>query len=1543
MLDSVFAMAMDNWSIDDQKHSDVLHSALITILLSHQVLLPNEGTVDPRTRVQELTCEYFKYLGLVDVTAAGISVTKHWSYLQSNSHHLGVAVSYRSQLSHMRSLLFGDPASVFHREDSGGESHVDRSENVAASGKQHRPYFDRLVKSLVKKYADIDANAPLYVGDLGCGDGSLLRRIFDETREIDRRNDHFRPIGIDLNAEALAAARRMLPPNSMLFQGDIRKPQELISELQKAGVETDHEILHVRSFLDHDRSFALPENVEEACKWRCLKFSGVYADGSGARILPELMFQALIEHLRSWSASIGEHGLLLLEVHCRVKHSPETLVDDNAAYFQALQALSGQQLIEACYFHLAAGMAGLFSRSDTLLQFPELSAEPLITLHWFDRQRVAVRLGTPVDLQSICELEQTCWNSLATPRHVIENRLNNPLETFLLHDRTTDRLVASLAVQRVSQDVNIMNARWDRLARLAADNGPILLLIALNADPDYHEVACGGLLLEFVLNFARLSSDFDAVIGVSRCKNFSGKTHAEYRKYVFAVNSQALPIDPVLRLHVLHGAKIEDIVMDYRPDDTANLGCGVVIRYPLRSEERGVVQENPKATHGEFSLSEFAEEIVEKLGDERIDPYSHDRAFRDMGLDSLDLQALSLFLSERVGRMIRPDLFFKYPTPRQLVQYVTEKDGFQMSTSKTGRESPVANTETSRSVAIVGIGLRLPGGSDTPSSFWEFLRSGRHGIVDVPDDRWGDVEWTRQAVRVRRAAFIRDLDEFDYSFFEISPREARLMDPQQRLLLQTTWHALEDAGIAPSKLAGSATGVWVGISSNDYCRRVFSRIEKIEAHSSTGTAFSTAAGRISYVLGLNGPCNSIDTACSSSLVAVHNACGSLLSGECELAIAAGVNVIFPEYSISFSRAGMLSPDFQCRSFDSEANGYVRGEGCGVVILKKLSDAVQDGDRIYSVIRSTSSNHCGRSNGLTAPSGAAQEKLVRQAVDKAGVDGGQIRFVEAHGTGTSLGDPIEANALLSALRCSGTEKLILGALKTKIGHLESAAGVASLIKASLCLVANEIPPNLNFETLNPSIDDSRDLITIPTSSIPLAPIADRRLAVVNSFGFGGTNACALLEQWSGPSPRQMTDGVKLHPFKASRAWFSSDGLRARYHELPLSGFVRKEANVFEWQIEGLLLAQISEHRIKGHPILPASSYVSLLLEIGQRLRGHILWEIRDAEILNPVFLSEPVTIRVSCSPHDTDRARIAIECSVLRNRIESSRLFCLRATLVDLSENPPSDIGAEHKIHGNESTLIPEKDLEWQRTFYTRLSDLGYEYGPVFQCLTEGRIRHQRGLGSLSCPQKDGMSRPSDRLCEMSARIDSGLHLGVELLRHVVTTAATAILLPTSWKCFRLLRDFRLATRITTSVRLSDESNDNAKSVICSRYESDNGELVAEFEDVQLSTVTTALLVSLGKPQEVRMDEMSHTSFESLSEDFLPRLRAKAAEILGLSSTEELDVDLPLSTLGMDSIMFVELKLAIDDLFGIQIATDVFVQEPSLRQIARSISDYSSVK
>jgi len=459
-------------------------------------------------------------------------------------------------------------------------------------------------------------------------------------------------------------------------------------------------------------------------------------------------------------------------------------------------------------------------------------------------------------------------------------------------------------------------------------------------------------------------------------------------------------------------------------------------------------------------------------------------------------------------------------------------------------------------LAIVGLGFRSRGATG-PQQLWRLLREGTDVVGEVTSARWADV-YDPNPLAVGKSvtkwgSFLDDVAGFDWRFFGISPREARSIDPQHRLLLEVAWEALEDAGMPVRRAAGARAGVYVGIMFNDYGRLHGRDLRRIDGYTTPNNTFAYAANRVSFTFDLRGPSLAIDTNCSGSLLAVHQACRSIWSGESEWALAGGVSLILtPDVDVSMSKASALSPTGRCRTWDAKADGFVRGEGAGLVVIKPLARALADGDRIYCVIAGTATNHSGRGNWIMEPSVSAQEDAIRVACQIARVNGNDIDYVEIHGTGTPKGDPIEALALgaVTSADRSPSEPCRVGSIKTNLGHLDAAAGVAGLIKTALCLYHRELVPSLHFEQCNPDIPTERLKLRVQTEHEPWPRRGHVRTAGVTAIGFGGTNVHAIVKGYDGAPQRELEQRHYLLPLSAR----SEDARRA----LALSYAERLEA-------------------------------------------------------------------------------------------------------------------------------------------------------------------------------------------------------------------------------------------------------------------------------------------------------------------------------------------------------------------------------------------------
>jgi acyl transferase domain-containing protein/acyl carrier protein len=510
---------------------------------------------------------------------------------------------------------------------------------------------------------------------------------------------------------------------------------------------------------------------------------------------------------------------------------------------------------------------------------------------------------------------------------------------------------------------------------------------------------------------------------------------------------------------------------------------------------------------------------------QEIDP---DSGFFDLGVDSLMSIRITRQLEDALGISLPVTELFDHATPSALAGHLFEllSPAARSAGTVSGRSNNPYNTEA---IAIVGMGCRFPGGANSPEEFWNLLDNGGMAISDVPETRWDPEQYFDPDPEAPGKSYVKQggflvpdsLDLFDAPFFRIPPREARALDPQQRLLLEVAWETLEQANIPIDRVKGENVGVYLGICCDDYkAAHIHSGfMDRIDAYSGSGSMASSAGGRISYVFDFTGPNLSVDTACSSSLVALHLACQGLRNGECDAAMAAGVNLLLtPHHFVYFSKLGALSPDGHCKSFDAAANGYARGEGCGVVLLKRLSDARRDGDTILALIKGSAIGQDGASSSFTAPSGLAQQQVIRKALADAGLAPADISYVEAHGTGTPLGDPVEVSGI-SSVYCQGRapeSPLLLGSVKANIGHLEGAAGMASLIKVIQSLRHGRIPLQPGFGMPNPHIPWDTVALQVVTEPTPWPASASPRRAGVSGFGFSGTNAHLIVEE-APPAP------------------------------------------------------------------------------------------------------------------------------------------------------------------------------------------------------------------------------------------------------------------------------------------------------------------------------------------------------------------------------------------------------------------------------------------
>jgi len=758
----------------------------------------------------------------------------------------------------------------------------------------------------------------------------------------------------------------------------------------------------------------------------------------------------------------------------------------------------------------------------------------------FDLRGYSIRPAKNDDLPKLETLERSCWlPGLQASPEVLVSRLRNwPAGQLVI--AVGDQIMGCVYSQKIRDIRELDGTCADDVGRLHDDAGSIVQLLALNVMPGAQNQHLGGQLLEYILQYSSTIPRVHTVVGVTRCKSYHGRESGDLESYIRLRNEYHQHVDPILAMHESRGAGICRLVPGYRPNDIQNDGNGVLVRYDLqRREQLGTGLQSGEDKHAAGlegpQLREYFEEKVARLA--RIDRQALDSAqpLMELGLDSADLLALGEQISADFRIKLSPLFFFQHDTCEKVLRQLTREaeidcsprvittdPGESASRHRSAHELSDPN-ETARSgeVAVIGFACRLPSSIEEPHQLWALLKDGGSAVGKLPADRW---QWPpgvdpTSHPGIASGGFMDDIARFDGAFFRISPREAEIMDPQQRILMELSWTCIENAGYAARDLASTKTGVYVGASGSDYKYILGRAGAEIDGHLGLATSMSLLPNRISYFFDFRGPSLQIDTACSSSLVAVHEAIAALRAGRCAQALVGGINVMCePSLTIAYYRAGMLSKDGVCKTFDNGANGYVRSEGAVMLLLKTRSDAERDGDCIHAVLRGSAVNHGGLTSGITVPSAERQSALLLDAYEDAKVDLSTVDYIEAHGTGTPLGDPIEIQGIRDAFghaRGNGapTQRCGIGSLKSNLGHLEAAAGIAGLLKVILSLQHEEIPRLRNYRTLNTKIDlGGAPLFIVEDSTRWDIRNETPRRAGVSSFGSGGTNAHVVVEEY-----------------------------------------------------------------------------------------------------------------------------------------------------------------------------------------------------------------------------------------------------------------------------------------------------------------------------------------------------------------------------------------------------------------------------------------------
>ncbi|MFI4954481.1 MAG: SDR family NAD(P)-dependent oxidoreductase, partial [Gammaproteobacteria bacterium] len=713
--------------------------------------------------------------------------------------------------------------------------------------------------------------------------------------------------------------------------------------------------------------------------------------------------------------------------------------------------------------------------------------------------------------------------------------------------------------------------------------------------------------------------------------------------------------------------------------------------------------------------------------------YEIDKAqgFAQMGMDSLMAVELYNHLQQVFGKelSLRATLGFDYPTVMSLTEYL-----YMQLESLTLQHGYIEYRYVAEPIAVIGMACDFPGGADSIEQFWENLVQGKDAITLAPQNRWDSSFYPF------KGGFVDDMLNFDASFFGISPREAEYMDPQQRKALEISWHALEDAGINPRELKNSLTAVFVGISQSDYGALISASEIEGSVFLATGNALNATAGRISYTLGLQGPAIAMDTACSSSLVALHEACRSLQTGESSLAICIGVNALLAAHAFEIlTQAQMLSPEGYCKTFDANADGYVRGEGCGVLILKRLSEAEHDSDHILAIIKGSAVNQDGASSGLTVPNGIAQETVLKKALANANIMANEVDYIEAHGTGTSLGDPIEIGALTTVY---GNERdpaqpLIISTVKTNIGHLESAAGIAGMIKTILALHYKQIPPHLHFHTLNPHINLQAIPAEIPLSTREWEYRGHPRRAGVSSFGFTGTNAHIILEEAPEQDITQLRQPLPKTIFNRQEYWVKPSIKNSVAIETDAHPFLQQtrhlpgdDAIYYESHISRDYPDFIIDHQIHDYLVVAAAAYLSAALTIAQESLGGNYCRLSDVVFTEPIILSkdgELVQLLIKLTEEE-EKIKTLDFYSQAAGQDEWRSNVSMLLELID--EKPISSISETWEVL---RAKFPEKSNYKNEELMARMKTLGFLGGPHFIWLEEIYVNQTAVLAKLRQP------------------------------------------------------------------------------------------------------------------------------------------------------------------------------------------------------------------
>jgi len=1044
----------------------------------------------------------------------------------------------------------------------------------------HERYFKDVEAHVLQIFNQLPLKKqPRYIAQMGCGDGTFLKQLYQFIQHNSKRGRQLQKcpltlMGIDLNPAALKETAKTLKglPH-MTLVGDIHDSQKLLRTLAAKKIKDTQAILYIRTFMDHSVRCDASQESLPSLEILASDAQGAYVDWSGNYLKTLQVLSAWKKHFESWSKLIDSGDLLLLQSHgLPSKETGKQLEASPNFHLDTLHAFSHEHLISAESFLILAAGVGLFAKVPPK-RYPKTFDDCRATLTHFEKRNYRIRHAESRDLEILDQLESLCWSKeTRTSKKRIHARIKAyPQGQFVLERE--GRVVGVIYSQRIESPERLQGETASRVHSLHTPFGEVVQLLAINIHPEFQNLSLGDQLLEFMLQRCSLMKGVKSVCGVTICKEYHSGKSVPFAEYIHSRDEEGRIQDSVLSFHESHGASIEKALAGYRPKDVNNEGFGVLIHYDIHRRVPGKFKAQRKSEgQVSFSISHSSIQqfirttLLKYLGKEAEQAFSVDRPLMEMGLDSADLLQLQAQIVQKYSVELEPAFFFQYNTPEKVIGYLEEKR------SDETQESPVLDTVSdgtktvlkSKDIAIVGMSCKLPGNINTPDELWKLLERKGNGITELPQERFRwpeDIDPQGKYQGINLGGFIQNIACFDAAFFRIAAKEAEGMDPQQRILLELAWACLEEGGINRDFLKGSNTGVFIGASGSDYARLLQEERIEVEAHHGRGSSMAVLANRISYFFDFSGPSLQIDTACSSSLVAIHTAVQSLLLQECRQALVGGVHLIcHPATSIAYYKAGMLARDGRCKPFDQKANGYVRSEGGVMLHLKPLQQAIQDRNLIHAVIKGSAINHGGLSGGLTVPNPQKQKELLANAWNSAGITPKSLGYIEAHGTGTALGDPIEIRGIQEAfLNFNQPQDLAaascgVSSLKSNLGHLEAAAGIAGLLKAVLCLKHRQLLASPFFEKLNPEIQlENSPLYIISKHQEWNTSEAGVRRAAVSSFGSGGANAHVVLEEY--PQARRQSN--QEGPFLFTLSAKSKERLRA-YAETMVSWLNSKEA-------------------------------------------------------------------------------------------------------------------------------------------------------------------------------------------------------------------------------------------------------------------------------------------------------------------------------------------------------------------------------------------------